>query len=514
MSSCIPTKDWDDFVFVYFCESAEMTPPDLSTVEESIGGASSAHLSQNAQKGGETSWKQWTFFLIGAAIFTAALALVAVAITAGKIESCIASSKDAKLLADKEHASTRNPRLFGVSRDSLGSLRVHMTTGEQIVIDSATIELRSATGQLLQHAALPLVPLSANAALQSQGDPILQGQAIEPPTEQQHRRLMAAHMKEIRRLQQLQQYQLHQHHLQQKQFFQQLADTAGAAALHRAMAVPPEVSQLQTSPPLDQQSPKLSHQQQTHTNPTPKQEQPHERPHGQQSTKMRLHVRRMSSASTGPNKYQTPDQPIPVAVPAAGPGEPTSAAQLNNSTPRMVWPAFEGSRDKDGFCPAGSEATEGEGCELQQRSEGGSEGEVDQGVSSLPLHASDTISSATPLTEPHTELVSSREHQTELSDTVSTEAAATAGAANGSRAPQPLATAPQPVVPLLVPLHSSPQRNLFATQAVGGMAVVADALSRVGQAMRTLCGTRRLSTLDIACFFAVAALPEDPTNGG
>lgn len=351
----------------------------------------------------------------------------------------------------------RAVRLAGATRDPLGGVRIHLGSGENIVIDSASVELRSVSGQLLQQMALPLLPLTLKATMQLQNQQAIQRQILEQFPQQRR------HLTEQLQLRQLQ---------------KQALQLARAAALQQAMPLGGAHLKM-PQPPTQPFSVPLQQQQQ------------------QQLPKRRLHVRRINGTA------QTTDPPLTASPAAATQQSSTDGlskeAQETNTSPRVNWSGLNVGETEE-VCQAGP-AGSGRYCRWATEGAPLSEG---------------TAASAN--TADLTRTNPSREDQEKL----------VKASANGFGKPLHAAAAHEPPSEMqlstentqiglkinptaLVPTaetqwRGAPRRDLLATQAVGGVAVVADALSRVGQAI--LVGPMSLAnTMDAAGALFASPVP-------
>lgn len=435
-----------------------MVECDTSTVDGSPVVHPNRRSLGSEPRSGDRQWKLWPLFFIAMCVFTAALAITAIAIAAGKEEKCSARSQAKDTLHDVDFGATRTLRLSGSTREPMGGVRVHLSTGEQIVVDAASVELRSASGQLLQQLALPLIPLSSKAVLQLEHGQALQRQLLEQFPQQ--RKLMA---------EQLQVRQLQQRALQMAQ----------AAVLQRAVPLPTATSRGPVQTP-------------SFTGNL----------HRQQVPKRRLYVRRNDGETSIP---ETAD---PLLVSAQGPvADSSNSTQAENTTPGQT---ALNENATDGFCQA---ALGGSGKSCLDTAQSG------QSPVGAPLPVTATPKPGQiPVVQ-------------DIQDKTLSPSPVKVGKNTALTSPNPVSTAlhiPQRKAQVGLPINaltpfppffpppgiswpSAPKRNLLATQAVGGMAVMADALAKVGQAM--FVGPLSIaSTIDAAG--ALFASPVPPIVSG
>ncbi|KAL8273414.1 hypothetical protein Esti_002659 [Eimeria stiedai] len=344
--------------------------------------------SSNSSSSSWRSWKQWAVVLIAAATITAALALTAASSLRAKEVSPRGGGEQAT-----ETASAPPPlRLLAASRESPSVVRLVLNSGEQVRIDTGSVELRAANGQLLQQ--LLLSPLSAfyqgAAQLRQQQQQQQQVEALQ----QQRRSLLSMH------------FQLQ--HLQTQ-----------AAALQAATA-------------------------------TLQQQQQREQEQGEERARRRLQVFRQAPSQAVPT---SPSSSYASLMPHA-----LSSSSSNNSG--------SSSSDSADQMPSGGKASEPQSGEVCSAA---IDGQQHAACTNLADNSSNNSSSGRKGTERGSRLFITR----------------LARGGDGEKEPLPQL----PVHPSAAlqqqqqDVLASPQRKLLASQALGGVALVADAISRVGQAM-------------------------------
>lgn len=296
---------------------------------------------------------------------------------------------------------------------------------------AASVELRSASGQLLQQMALPLLPFISKAALQFQHSQAIQRQFLEQFPQQ--RRQLAEQ-------------------LYTRQLEKEALQLAHAAALERMISLGgahPEMHQ----PPS-----------QTFAEPLKQQQQP---------PKRRLHVRRING------KAQTTDPQVTDSPRAATQQSPpdglSTGTQETNTSPRLNWPGLNVNEVQE----VHQAGPDGSGRTCRRTTAGATVGEdpaasgntADVSGTSPPEADQEQLSNASvdafgkPIQAPTAET-------SDEMRTITNNAQIGLGANPAALVHTPGAQ-----------WSNAPKRDLLATQAVGSMAVVADALSRVGQAM-------------------------------
>ncbi|KAL8426233.1 hypothetical protein ACSSS7_008189 [Eimeria intestinalis] len=363
-------------------------------------------------------------------------------------------------------------RLLGISRESSSVVELVLSSGEHIRVDAGgSVELRAANGQLLQQLMLPPPSASHQAAAQLQQQLHQKHQQHQQQQQQQQRQQQAEALQQQRRKLLGLHFQLR--HLQTQ------AAALHAAAMGGSAAAAPQQQQQQQQQQLMVQQQQQQQQQQ-----------------GEGRMRRKLQVFRPPLNQVAPTNLSSHSNSLaPHAWSSSGSNSSSSSS----------------SSVSGGQMARGEEALEGQSGEVCSAAIGGQQhAACNHQADSSTTNSSRTSSSIT---------ISSSSSSSGSSSGSSSKGAERASrlfirrlAREGQREEKPLAQ-PLSMLPDL-PIHPStalqlrttqqqqqqqhqqqegeqqeqehaaPQRRLLATQAVGGMAIVADALNRVGQAMR------------------------------